>query len=79
MLVVIKRIKKRKREKKKDDDDDEELMENTYYGAKSEEDVNEKLEQFNTVLDMEEKKGKWGFKSLKQIIKIHYQKKLIQK
>jgi hypothetical protein len=41
--------------------DDEELMQNTYYDAKAakEEDINEALELFQTVIDMEEDKGIW--------------------
>jgi hypothetical protein len=41
--------------------DDEELMQNTYYDAKAakEDDINEALELFQTVIDMEEDKGIW--------------------
>jgi COP9 signalosome complex subunit 2 len=44
---------------------------NTYYNAKGsiEDDINEALELFETILDMEEEKGQWGFKSLKQMVK----------
>lgn len=44
-----------------DDDDVETLMENTYYNAKQtrEENPDEALELFQTVLDMQETKGKW--------------------
>eukprot|EP01080_Neovahlkampfia_damariscottae_P005037 gene5037-8633_t len=54
------------------DADDEELMQNTYYDAKGakEDDVDEALELFQTVIDMEEEKGIWGFKALKQSIKL---------
>ena len=43
------------------DPDDEELMQNTYYDAKGakEDDVDEALELFQTVIDMEEEKGIW--------------------
>ncbi|KAG2387063.1 hypothetical protein C9374_002098 [Naegleria lovaniensis] len=54
-----------------DDEVDENLVENTYYTAKGEVDENldEALELFQTVLDLEEEKGQWGFKSLKQMVK----------
>ncbi|KAL9650662.1 hypothetical protein ABK040_001718 [Willaertia magna] len=50
---------------------DENLVENTYYTAKGEVDENleEALELFQTVLDLEVEKGQWGFKSLKQMVK----------
>jgi COP9 signalosome complex subunit 2 len=64
-------------DKKEDneEEDEEELMENTYYGAKGEDNIDDQLDQFINVLEMEEKKGKWGFKSLNQMIKIYNQKK----
>ena len=64
-----------------DDDDDDEaeediatVMENTYYSAKGSvnTDLDEAIEMFNLVLDMEEEKGQWGFKTLKQIIKAYF-------
>lgn len=53
--------------------DDENLQENTYYGAKGqiEENIDEAIEQFQLVLDLEEEKSKWGFKALKQLIKAY--------
>lgn len=50
-------------------------MEITYYSAKGSinTDLNEAIEMFNLVLDMEEKKGNWGFKALKQITKAYFQ------
>lgn len=49
-------------------------MENTYYSAKGSvnTDLDEAIEMFNLVLDMEEEKGNWGFKTLKQIIKAYF-------
>lgn len=55
--------------------EDENLMENTYYGAKTEEDFEESLEMFNMILEMEEVPGEWGFKSLKQMIRKLYKAK----
>jgi COP9 signalosome complex subunit 2 len=60
-----------------DDDEGEDLqttMENTYYSAKGSvnTDLDEAIEMFNLVLDMEEEKGTWGFKTLKQIIKAYF-------
>ncbi|XP_055349433.1 COP9 signalosome complex subunit 2-like [Paramacrobiotus metropolitanus] len=50
-------------------------LENTYYNAKAmkEEDPRVALEQFQSVVVLEgDNKGDWGFKALKQMIKIHF-------
>ncbi|KAJ3334203.1 COP9 signalosome complex subunit 2 [Blyttiomyces sp. JEL0837] len=59
------------------DGDDEEPdvdLENKYYGAKGlKEDTPEAaLEEFQSVVDSEQEKGDWGFKSLKQMVKITF-------
>ncbi|KAI8984717.1 PCI domain-containing protein [Mycotypha africana] len=62
-----------------DDDDDEEEpdvdLENRYYNAKArkEDDLKEALVEFQNIVDTEEEKGDWGFKALKQMIKICFQ------
>ncbi|KAI9359468.1 PCI domain-containing protein [Pilaira anomala] len=61
-----------------EDDEEEEPdvdLENKYYNAKArkEEDPKEALLEFQRVVDTEETKGDWGFKSLKQMIKISFQ------
>eukprot|EP00735_Rhodelphis_limneticus_P010498 TRINITY_DN3248_c0_g1::TRINITY_DN3248_c0_g1_i1::g.29687::m.29687 TRINITY_DN3248_c0_g1::TRINITY_DN3248_c0_g1_i1::g.29687 ORF type:complete len:435 (+),score=80.14,sp/Q8W207/CSN2_ARATH/68.82/0.0,PCI/PF01399.22/2.3e+03,PCI/PF01399.22/2.2e-25,PCI_Csn8/PF10075.4/1.2e-16,TPR_7/PF13176.1/20,TPR_7/PF13176.1/6e+02,TPR_7/PF13176.1/0.47,TPR_7/PF13176.1/1.4e+02,TPR_7/PF13176.1/2.3e+03,TPR_7/PF13176.1/2.6e+03,TPR_12/PF13424.1/2.2e+03,TPR_12/PF13424.1/0.44,TPR_12/PF13424.1/5.6e+03,TPR_12/PF13424.1/94 TRINITY_ len=61
------------------DDDDGELdvnIENQYYNAKGsvESDPDSALDGFGSVIAMEEQKGEWGFKSLKQIVKIHFRR-----
>jgi len=58
-----------------DEDPEEEVdSSNTYYNAKGsiEEDIDEALELFEAVLDMEEEKGQWGFKALKQMVKLNF-------
>ena len=50
-------------------------MENQYYNSKAlkEEDPKGALESFQKVLDLEgSDKGEWGFKALKQMIKINF-------
>ncbi|KAG2203382.1 hypothetical protein INT47_010080 [Mucor saturninus] len=61
-----------------EDDEEEEPdvdLENKYYNAKArkEDDPKEALIEFQSVVDTEETKGDWGFKSLKQMIKISFQ------
>eukprot|EP00887_Chlorella_sp_A99_P001483 scaffold8.g1483.t1 len=62
-------------------DDDEELeeqdvdIENQYYKSKGlleSDELQEALAGFEQVLNMEDGKGEWGFKALKQVIKIQY-------
>ncbi|KDN45898.1 putative COP9 signalosome complex subunit 2 [Tilletiaria anomala UBC 951] len=59
-----------------DDEGDEEHadIENLYYNAKAlkEDNPNEALRVFRSVVDKEETKGDWGFKALKQITKAHF-------
>mmetsp|Transcript_3602 Transcript_3602/g.5303 ORF Transcript_3602/g.5303 Transcript_3602/m.5303 type:complete len:449 (-) Transcript_3602:582-1928(-) len=59
-----------------DSDSDGNLMENTYYNAKAEEEVEEAIEGFQMILDMEEEPSEWGFKALKQMIKRQFKQKL---
>jgi len=50
-------------------------LENQYYNSKSlkEKDPNASLVSFQKVLDLEAgEKGQWGFKALKQMIKINF-------
>lgn len=49
-------------------------LENQYYSSKAmkESDAKGALESFQRVLDLEEEKGDWGFKALKQMIKINF-------
>ncbi|CAK8676934.1 COP9 signalosome complex subunit 2-like [Clavelina lepadiformis] len=49
-------------------------LENQYYNSKAlkEDDTNLALESFQRVLDLEEQKGEWGFKALKQMTKINF-------
>ncbi|XP_039272070.1 COP9 signalosome complex subunit 2-like [Styela clava] len=49
-------------------------LENQYYNSKAlkEEDPRLALESFQRVLDLEEEKGEWGFKALKQMTKINF-------
>jgi COP9 signalosome complex subunit 2 len=61
-----------------DNDDAEESgsadVENMYYKAKSkkEDDPEEALKEFKTIVDQEEEQGDWGFKALKQSTKLLY-------
>lgn len=49
-------------------------LENQYYSSKAlkESDPTAALISFQRVLDLEEEKGDWGFKALKQMIKINF-------
>lgn len=49
-------------------------LENQYYNSKAlkEDDPNLSLQSFQKVLDLETEKGEWGFKALKQMIKINF-------
>ena len=49
-------------------------LENQYYNSKALKEGNPKgsLESFQKVLDLESEKGEWGFKALKQMIKINF-------
>ncbi|XP_038079183.1 COP9 signalosome complex subunit 2 [Patiria miniata] len=49
-------------------------LENQYYNSKAlkEDDPRTALDSFQRVLDLEEDKGDWGFKALKQMIKINF-------
>lgn len=50
-------------------------IENQYYNAKGaleSDDPQEALDGFKTVIEMEQEKGEWGFKALKQTVKLHY-------
>lgn len=49
-------------------------LENQYYNSKAlkEDDPRSALESFEQVLELEQEKGEWGFKALKQMVKINY-------
>lgn len=49
-------------------------LENQYYNSKAlkEDDPNAALESFSRVLDLEQEKGEWGFRALKQMIKLYF-------
>lgn len=49
-------------------------LENQYYNSKAlkEDNPNSSLQSFQRVLDLESEKGEWGFKALKQMIKINF-------
>jgi len=49
-------------------------LENQYYNSKAlkEDDPKSALESFEKVLELEQEKGEWGFKALKQMVKINY-------
>lgn len=50
-------------------------IENQYYNSKGlleGDDPREALEGFRHVVEMEQEKGEWGFKALKQIVKLYY-------
>ncbi|KAJ3024078.1 hypothetical protein HKX48_007258 [Thoreauomyces humboldtii] len=60
-----------------EDEDEEEPdadLENKYYNAKAhkEDDPSTAIKEFRAVIDAEEEKGDWGFKSLKQIVKLAF-------
>ncbi|KAL1924125.1 uncharacterized protein VTP21DRAFT_7160 [Calcarisporiella thermophila] len=60
-----------------EDDDQEEPdidLENKYYNAKAkkEEDPYEAIAEFQGVVDSEQEKGDWGFKALKQMVKLSF-------
>lgn len=49
-------------------------LENQYYNSKAlkEDDPNAALESFARVLELEQEKGEWGFRALKQMIKLNF-------
>lgn len=57
-----------------DDDNGDVDMENKYYNAKQTKtsDPEEAIEEFLGIPSLEEEKGEWGFKSLKQAIKLEF-------
>ena len=58
-----------------DEEEEEEVdLQNCYYNAKAalENDASEALDGFAEVVEMEEEKGEWGFRALKQSIKCLY-------
>ena len=67
-----------------EDDDEEEVdasLENLYYTAKSKKEDDQALaiSEFEAVIAKEDPKSDWGFKSLKQLIKIHFHAKKYDK
>ncbi|KAG0170455.1 COP9/signalosome complex subunit Csn2 [Apophysomyces sp. BC1015] len=60
-----------------EDDEDEEPdvdLENKYYNAKAqkEDDPEGAITEFQSVVDTQEEKGDWGFKALKQMVKVSF-------
>ena len=57
-------------------DDGEVDLENKYYSAKElkEENVDAAIAAFKGLLDKEEERGEWGFKALKQMMKLHFRR-----
>lgn len=49
-------------------------LENQYYNSKAlkEDNPSAALDSFKKVLELEQEKGEWGFRALKQMIKIHF-------
>jgi hypothetical protein len=49
-------------------------LENQYYNSKALKEENPKsaLDSFKKVLELEQEKGEWGFRALKQMIKINF-------
>ena len=49
-------------------------LENQYYNSKALKENNPPaaLDSFAQVLELEEEKGEWGFKALKQMMKLHF-------
>lgn len=49
-------------------------LENQYYNSKAQKEDNPRsaLESFKKVLELEQDKGEWGFRALKQMIKINF-------
>lgn len=50
-------------------------LENQYYAAKAQKSEGDQfgaLDAFRRVLDLETEKGDWGFKALKQMMKLNY-------
>lgn len=57
-----------------EEDEEESLLENQYYNSKAtkEESLKEALEGFAKVITLQSEKGEWGFKALKQMLKINF-------
>eukprot|EP00192_Tetraselmis_astigmatica_P011807 CAMPEP_0117662668 /NCGR_PEP_ID=MMETSP0804-20121206/8172_1 /TAXON_ID=1074897 /ORGANISM="Tetraselmis astigmatica, Strain CCMP880" /LENGTH=420 /DNA_ID=CAMNT_0005469575 /DNA_START=76 /DNA_END=1335 /DNA_ORIENTATION=- len=56
-------------------EDDDVDIENQYYNSKGmleSNDPRDALDGFAQVLEMEQEQGEWGFRALKQIVKLHY-------
>jgi len=60
-----------------DDEEDDVDIENQYHNSKglADTDMDEALEGLERVLEMETEEGEWGFKALKQMVKIHFRQK----
>lgn len=59
-----------------EDEDDEDVdIENEYYNAKGKKDDDREgaLAGFEAVLEMQQEKDEWGFKSLKQMVKLLFE------
>eukprot|EP00303_Exanthemachrysis_gayraliae_P000203 CAMPEP_0206011440 /NCGR_PEP_ID=MMETSP1464-20131121/13222_1 /ASSEMBLY_ACC=CAM_ASM_001124 /TAXON_ID=119497 /ORGANISM="Exanthemachrysis gayraliae, Strain RCC1523" /LENGTH=433 /DNA_ID=CAMNT_0053385103 /DNA_START=9 /DNA_END=1310 /DNA_ORIENTATION=+ len=61
-----------------DPEEDDVNIENQYYNSKAllESDTDDALAGFREVLSMETDKGEWGFKALKQIVKLQFKLKI---
>jgi len=60
-----------------DDNDPNVQIQNLYFNSKGqrEESPHEALEGFKNILDIESEKGEWGFKALKEIVKLEFKQK----
>lgn len=61
-------------EEEEDYDEQEAVLENLYYSAKqyTKEDPDQAVQEFLKVIENEEPKGTWGFKSLKNLVKLSF-------
>ncbi|KAJ9076104.1 hypothetical protein DSO57_1029380 [Entomophthora muscae] len=66
-----------------DGEDGEQIvdLENIYYNSKAskEDEPEEAIKGFNSLVEKEEEQGEWGFKALKQLVKIHFRRNELDK
>ena len=57
-----------------EEDEEDSTLENQYYNSKAtkEESLKEALAGFAKVITLQSEKGEWGFKALKQMLKINF-------
>ena len=57
-----------------EEDEEDSTLENQYYNSKAtkEESLKEALDGFAKVITLQSEKGEWGFKALKQMLKINF-------